>query len=175
MSGKNLLIFSRRDYYDDWGPHDDPTFDPEWSYCNNQRLEKTGEDKHVFFHETIYDINSRTKRRYIRGFFVVKEVGPGKAMVKKYKLKHAASHAIRYPNHQVLIGDRNKSKEFESPGLLFDKRLAQKLTFDPKNPIRFRNDLSELQCISSATRQIRVLTDDDVKILMVEARRLNLM
>lgn len=163
--GKNLLIvynesikYRRR--------HPDPTFSPEWSYCDSRkRLQLCGKGNYVFFHTT------RRKKRYVTAYFVVEESILGRD-VPRYNLTGGASHAYRFAEHYVILGDKELSKELSEP-IEFDRSLAQELTFEPPKPIefgkvnKFGRPLSDLECISIATRSIRVLTDQDVDNLLI--------
>jgi len=179
-AGKNLLIVYREGgIHINGEKHEDPTFKPEWSYCNDKRegLRKCNRGNHVFFHTTKVDTKSGEKQRYIKAYFVVKDMGLGEQIVPKYKIKGDASHAKHIPNHYVIVGDEKLSKELKGLGLKFDRALAEKLTFDPPKKIKFGitnkdgRRLSDLECISSATRKIRALSDDDVKVLFGEIDR----
>jgi len=145
--------------------HLDPTLGPsEWSYCDHRdKLQRTDVGNYVFFHTT-----RRTYRqRFITGYFVIKAIGPGNEIVPKYGISGPASHAANIDNHYVIVGDEKRSKRFKEPGLLFDRKLAEKLTFEPQKPIHFHQN-SELKCISDATRNARVLSDGDVELLLRE-------
>jgi len=84
-----------------------------------------------------------------------------------------ARHAVNFDGeyYYVVIGNRRLSKRIDPP-LEFNRRLAEQLTFEPLKPIKFGivnkrgRSLSEYQCISSATRQIRILSDHDVDLLL---------
>lgn len=177
--GKDLLIAYLEDFYihEDGKSvrHRDPTFESEWSYCTGfERLLKCDRGNYVFFHTT-----PRTggKHRFITAYFVIKDKGRGKDIVPKYNLQGGARHAANFEDHYVIVGDESRSRELEGQGLRFDRRLAERLTFEPPKRIRFGiidktgRRLSEHQCISSAARNIRVLSDIDVEILLEEIRR----
>jgi len=180
--GRDLLIAYLEDYYiyenDNLQQHSDPTFESEWSYCTGfKRLLKCDKGNYVFFHTTP---KTGRKQRFITAYFVIRDVGLGKDIVPKYDLQGGARHAADIENHYVIFGDETRSRKLKGLGLRFDRPLAEKLTFDPSRRIRFgiidKNGrlLSEHQCISSATRNIRVLSDTDVEILLNEIRRLTL-
>jgi len=184
--GKNLLItyienFGWFDERNVWISHPDPTFETEWSYCTGyKRLLKCGKGNYIFFHTTKTDPISEQRERFITAYFVIKDVGLGKVIVPRYNIVGAASHAEKIKNHYVIVGDNKLSRELKEPGLKFDKSLAKKLMFDHPKRIQFDitnkygQRLSELQCIASATRNIRVLTDVDVKTLLLEINHLRL-
>lgn len=78
----------------------------------------------------------------------------------------------------AVLGDRNLSKRLHSP-IRFDRKLIEKLELPLKHPkdsrkggIEFdrvdrnRRRLNELECIAQGTRHSRVLTDNDVGILL---------
>jgi len=165
----------------EWVSHHDPYLGPEeYSYCTAyERLLKCGRDNYVFFHTTKTDPVTRHQKRFITAYFVIKAVGPGKQIVPKYGITKAAKHAENRANHYVIVGDK-RSRKLKEPGLRFDRPLAKKLVFDPPKRIRFGitnkhgDRLSELQCIASATRNIRILTDEDVDNLRHEINRLGL-
>ena len=177
--GKDLLIAYLEDFYFyENGKrirHPDPTFESEWSYCTGfQRLLKCDKGNYMFFHTT-----PRTggKHRFITAYFVIKDVGLGKDIVPKYNLQGGARHAANIEGHYVVVGDEKRSGRLEGLGLRFDRQLAERLTFEPPKRIRFGiidktgHHLSEHQCISSATRNIRVLSDIDVEVVLEEIRR----
>lgn len=165
-----------------WTSHDDPTLGPdEWSYCTAyERLLKCSGDKYVFFHTTKTNPTTGRDERFITAYFVIKAVGPGKQIVPKYGITEAAKHAENMSKHYVIVGDDKRSRKLKEPGLLFDRRFAKKLVFNPPKSIRFGivdkngEKLSELQCIASATRNIRILTDEDVENILYEIKRLRL-
>lgn len=167
---KHLLIFynENSDYRHN---HPDPTFEHEWSFCAGERLSKTGIGKYVFFHTTTQDKKTKQNKRYIKAYFVIKDLLEGfkNSIVKE--LKGGAKHAYDIPNHFVIIGDKKKSKVFEKP-IEFDKKLAEKLEYVPRKKIQFDikningRILSDLECISSATRNYRMLSESDVKLLL---------
>jgi RecB family endonuclease NucS len=66
----------------------------------------------------------------------------------------------------VISGDPILSKRLPRP-LLFNRTLAQKLSL----AIPFKEGFTENQCISSATRQWRKLTEEDADILLSEIKR----
>lgn len=183
----NLLItyiegFGWRGPKGKWISHLDPTLGPkEWSYCTAyERLLKCGRDNYVFFHTTKTDPATRNKERFITAYFVIKDVGAGKQIVPKYSITGAAKHAENRANHYVIVGDEKRSRRLKESGLRFDRSFANKLDFDPPKKIRFDitnkhgEVLSELQCIASATRNIRILTDEDVKNILDEIGRFGL-
>lgn len=178
--GNDLLVAYVEDFcFDENGKrvrHPDPTFESEWSYCTGfRRLLKCGKGNYVFFHTTP---KTADKQRFITAYFVIKAVGLGKDIVPEHKIQGGAEHAANIEDHYVIVGDENRSKKLKGSGLRFDRPLAKKLTFDPPKKIRFGivdktgRRLSKHQCISSATRNIRVLSNMDVEILLKEIRRL---
>ena len=178
--GNNLLItyIENYRYFDEeqgaWVPHPDPTFETEWSYCTGNRgLLKCSEGNYVFFHTTVAEHH----RRFITAYFVIKDVGLGREIVPRYNLVSPARHAEEIEDHYVIVGDEKLSRKMREPGLRFDRPLAERLVFDPPKRIRFDvtnrlgRRLSELECIASATRKIRILTDEDVKMVLLEINR----
>lgn len=175
--GQNLLItyIENFKYYDedigDWVSHPDPTFETEWSYCTGHtRLLKCNKGNYVFFQTTKKGYNER----FITAYFVVEAIGKGKDIVPRYGLTGPASHSEKWEYHFALVGNKNSSRKLKDPGLKFDKNLAERLEFEPPKRIKFDPARSELQCISSATRNIRALTDNDVRTLLKEIDRLRL-
>ena len=182
--GSNLLItyIENFRYYDEeqdvWVSHPDPTFETEWSYCTgNRRLLKCSKGNYVFFHTTKIDPVTEHRKRFITAYFVIKDVGLGREVVPRYNLVGAARHAEEIEDHFVIVGDEKLSRKLREPGLRFDRSLAERLVFDPPKRIRLGitnrlgRRLSELECIAYATRSIRILTDDDVKTLLLEINR----
>lgn len=178
-TGRDLLIAYKENFHIyESGKiviHSDPTFESEWSYCTGfERLLKCGRGNYVFFHTTP---KAEGKHRHITAYFVIEDVGSGKDIVPKHRLNGGAKHAAGSKDHYVIVGDKNRSKKLKGLGLKFDRKLAERLTFDPPKKIGFGivdaigRRLSENQCIASATRTIRVLSDIDVEILLDEIRR----
>lgn len=151
--------------------HRDPTLGPsEWSYCDlRSRLQKTDIGNYVFFHTT----RTEHKQRFITAFFIVKAVGPGGDIIPRYGIHGDARHAVNIEDHFVIVGDERRSKRLRGPGLLFDRNLAERLAFEPEKRIGFTQS-SELKCISDATRAVRVLSDNDVELLLSEINSLRL-
>jgi len=95
------------------------------------------------------------------------------ASIRAIRDKYRNPHIIEYlkgerrdEDDAILFGDPILSRVLPRP-LPFDRRLAEKLSLN----IPFRDDRTENQCISSATRQWRNLTDEDVKIILDEIKR----
>lgn len=185
---KNNLLITYTEGFGWWGPkgkwvsHPDPTLGPgEYSYCTAyRRLLKCGKSNYVFFHTTKTNLTTGQNERFITAYFVIKDVGSGKQIVPKYGVTGAAKHAENMSDHYVIVGDEKHSRKLKEPGLRFDRNLAKELVFDPPKKIRFGitdkhgNRLSELQCMASATRNIRILTDGDIKTIRDEIKRLRL-
>lgn len=165
--GKDLLIvYLERGLRLETGEiHLDPTLGPsEWSYCDHRaKLQKTNVGNYVFFHTT----KRAYRQRFITAYFVVKAIGSGNEIVPRYGINGPARHAINIKDHYVIVGDEKRSKKFKEPGLIFDRTLAERLTFEPEKRIGFSQS-SELKCISDATRNVRVLSDSDVELLLRE-------
>jgi len=151
--------------------HLDPTLGQlEWSYCDQRaKLQKTGIGNYVFFHTTRREYN----QRFITAFFIVKAIGSGSDMVSRYAITGSARHAAHFHDHYVILGDEKRSKRLKEPGLLFDRNLAERLAFEPEKRIGFTQS-SELKCVSDATRNVRVLSDNDVELLLREIDNLRL-
>lgn len=165
--GKDLLIVYLEEglALENGEIHLDPTLGPtEWSYCDDRaKLQRADVGNYVFFHTT----KKKYRQRFITGYFVVKVIGSGSEIVSRYGISGPASHAANIENHYIIVGDEKRSKKFKEPGLLFDRTLAERLTFEPQKPIGFHQN-SELKCISDATRNARVLSDKDVELLLRE-------
>ena len=123
----------------------------------------------VFFHTTIRG------RRYITAYYVVdrvldtSEAAGNKAIVDKYQNPHIKEYLEGErgdDNDTVLFGDPILSRKLPRP-LPFNRSLAEKLSLE----IPFRTDLTENQCIGSATRQWRELTEKDVETLLSEIKK----
>jgi hypothetical protein len=182
----NLLITYTEDFEIEengkWISHPDPTLGPRgYSYCTgHKRLLKCGKGNYVFFHTTKTNPATGQDGRFITAYFVIKDVGLGKQIVPRHNITGAAKHANGIDDHYVIVGEENCSRKLKEPGLLFDRHFAKRLVFDPSKSIRFDivdkngEKLSDLQCIASATRNIRILTDEDVKNLRHEINRLGL-
>jgi len=87
------------------------------------------------------------------------------------ELNGGANHAYEKHNHYVILGDENKSRVLKKP-IEFNRGLSKKLDFEPRGKIKFdiENEygrtLSDLECISSATRNYRVLSESDIDCLL---------
>jgi hypothetical protein len=124
---------------------------------------------YVFFHTTIRG------QRYITAYYIIdrvldtRDAASDRAIVAKYKNPHVDEYRKgerRDHDDAVIFGDPILSKKLPRP-LLFNKTLAQKLSL----AIPFKEGFTENQCISSATRQWRKLTEKDVDILLSEIKR----
>jgi hypothetical protein len=96
-------------------------------------------------------------------------VASNKAIVAKYQNPHIKEYLEGLRRNQddaIIFGDPILSRKLPRP-LLFDRALAEKLSLN----IPFRKDLTENQCISSATRQWRKLTQRDVNTLLSEIEK----
>lgn len=153
--------------------HHDPMLE-EFTYGDvDVRARKLKRDlkrgDYVFLHTTIRG------RRYITAYYVIdrvcdtSEAASNKAIVAKYQNPHIKEYfeGWRRERDDVMIfGDPILSRKLQRP-LLFDRTLAEKLSLN----IRFRKDLTENQCLSSATRQWRNLTEGDVSVLLSEIEK----
>ncbi len=149
--------------------HHDPNIDEftygEWLTRGNKLKQRLGKGSYVFFHTSI------GKRRYITAYFVVDrvldtlEAKEIEAITSKYKNPHLDKERDPRDGDIIVFGDPILSKKLQRP-LPFTKSIAKKLGFDPHKPIVFKHKRSENAIISSATRQQRKLTDDDVKMLL---------
>jgi len=153
--------------------HHDPILD-EFTYGDSEsRARKLKRDlkrgDYVFFHTTIRG------QRYITAYYVIDRVldtriaASDRAIVAKYKNPHIDEY--RKGERQdyddaVIFGDPVLSKKLPRP-LLFDRTLAEKLSL----AIPFKEGFTETQCIGSATRQWRELTEQDVQILLSEIEK----
>ena len=174
IKNNHLLIYynEKSDYRKS---HPDPTFENEWSFCAGERLFKSGVGKYVFFHTTSKDPKTNKNKRYIKAYFLVKYICNGYRDPIVKELEGGAKHAFDIPNHCVIIGDKKKSKVLQK-SIEFNKKLAKKLEFIPPKKIQFDIEnkkgrtLSDLECISSATRNYRCLSESDVKWLLSKAK-----
>jgi len=153
--------------------HLDPDLD-EFTYGDSKaRAEKLKKKlkrgDFVFFHSTI------RKRHFITAYFVVDRVldtsqaASERAIADKYKNPHILEYLRgerRDEPDAVLFGDPILSKKLLHP-LPFDQALAGKTSLG----IPFYEELTENQCIGSATRQWRVLTEADVETIREEIRK----
>jgi len=162
----NLLIPYIRIY-----DHPDPLLE-EFTYGDiGSRARKLKKDlkkgDYVFFHTSI------NGKKLITAYFVVDrvldvaDIIKDKNILDKYKNPHIldfnAPNTARKESDVVLFGDPISSKVLERP-LLFDKRLAQKLSLN----IKFPEGRTDTQIIGSATRSWRALTIQDVNVLRKE-------
>jgi len=153
--------------------HPDPILE-EFTYGDvGTRARKLKRDlkrgDHVFFHTTIRG------RRYITAYYVVdrvldtSEAAASSSIVDKYRNPHIKEYLEgerRDDDDAVLFGDPILSRKLPQP-LLFNRALAEKLSLN----IPFRKNFTDNQCISSATRQWRRLTEKDVETLLLEIKK----
>ena len=152
--------------------HADPILE-EFSYGDSKtraRKLKTSlkQGDYVFFHTSI------NSKKYITAYYVVdrilntSEAASNKNIYLKYKNPHITEYREgkrRKQDDVVVFGDPILSRRLERP-LLFDKALAEKLSLG----IEFKKGFTESQCIGSATRQWRKLSDKDVDVLLAEVK-----
>jgi len=148
--------------------HPDPLID-EFTYGDiNQRGKKLLYDvekgDYLFLH------TSQRSKRVITAYYVVAEVLKvseaynDRKIRDKYKNPHLTryqDYGEQYKNDVIVFGDPIRSKKLEPP-LIFNRQLADMLSLD----IPYHDNKTELQDISSATRQWRNLTDVDVELLL---------
>jgi len=153
--------------------HHDPILE-EFTYGDSDaRARKLKRDlrrgDYVFFHTTIRG------QRYVTAYYVVdrvldtRDAASDKAIVAKYKNPHIDEYLKgdrRDQDDAVIFGDPILSRKLPRP-LLFNKTLAEKLSL----AIPFKEGFTETQCIGSATRQWRELTQEDVNILLSEIEK----
>ena len=153
--------------------HHDPMLE-EFTYGDSEsRARKLKRDlkrgDYVFFHTTIRG------QRYITAYYIIdrvldtRDAASDRAIVAKYKNPHIDEYRKgerRDHDDAVIFGDPILSKRLPRR-LLFNRTLAQKLSL----AIPFKEGFTENQCISSATRQWRKLTEEDVNILLSEIKR----
>jgi len=153
--------------------HPDPMLE-EFTYGDvDVRARKLKRDlkrgDYVFFHTTIRG------RRYITAYYIVdrvldtSEAASNRAIVDKYQNPHIKEYLKgerRGYDDAVLFGDPILSRKLPRP-LPFNRALAEKLSLN----IPFTEKFTENQCIASATRQWRRLTEKDVRILLREIKK----
>jgi hypothetical protein len=150
--------------------HDDPCF-KEYTYgdvrSRARKLKKLKKGDYLFFH------TGSDGKKYITAYYVVNrvlnvlEVIKDKNISAKYKNPHINEYKSNTSkgliDNVMVFGDPIESKVFLERPLLFDKKLAKKLSLRIPFPRRSRR--TEAQAISSATRNWRELSDKDIKIL----------
>jgi len=153
--------------------HPDPLLE-EFTYGDvNARARKMKRNlkrgDYVFFHTTIRGY------RYITAYYVVdrvletSEAASNRAIVAKYRNPHIIEYLNgerRGYNDAVLFGDPILSRKLPRP-LPFNRSLAEKLSLN----ISFKENFTENQCITFATRAWRTLTENDVKTLLQEIEK----
>ena len=151
--------------------HPDPLFEEFTHGDGGSRARKIKKDlkkgDYVFFHTSMFG------KKYITAYYVVDrvidthEAIKNKNIMSKYKNPHLSEFLERKvpldEDNAIIFGDPIESMKLDRP-LLFDKKLAQKLSLNIKFPKR----KTETQAIGSATRSYRELTDKDVKVLRKE-------
>lgn len=164
----NLLIpyVSRSD-------HHDPILD-EFTYGDvDGRAKKLKRDLQkgdkIFLHTTIRG------HKYITAYYIVdrvvdtSEAASNSMIANKYKNPHILEYLNgerRGGDDVIVFGDPILSKKLDPP-LRFDRTLAEKLSLN----ISFKEHTTDLQDIGSATRAWRPMTEEDVKILFEEIKR----
>ena len=153
--------------------HHDPILE-EFTYGDSgSRARKMKKDlkrsDYVFLHTTIRG------RRYVTAYYVVDRVldtsdaAASRPIVDKYQNPHIKEYLEgerRDDDDAVLFGDPILSRKLPRP-LLFNRALAERTSLN----VPFKENSTDSQCISSATRQWRELDDKDVEMLLLEIRR----
>ncbi len=145
--------------------HHDPYLD-EFTYgevkTRARRIKETMQKgNYVFFHTSIKG------QRYITAYYVVDRILDTEdaieidAIMLKYRNPHL--HQSPSDNDIVVFGDTVLSKKLERP-LPFTRKIAERLSIG----IPFRDDKTDNQNISSATREHREINSDDVRLLLKE-------
>lgn len=145
--------------------HPDPLF-CEFTYGDvGQRarhLKKLRPGTFVFFH------TSKHGKKLITAYYVVDrvidtaEACNNRLIADKYKNPHITEYGQKKrADDAILFGDPISSRALEKP-LLFDRKLADKLSLN----IKFPQNKSDTQTIGSATRAWRKLTENDVAVLL---------
>lgn len=154
--------------------HQDPLFD-EFTYGDGgnrakKLSEETAKGDYVFFH------TSAGGKKYITAYYVKDRVLHAAEAVRdrNIRAKYRNPHILDYISGKerdrsdtvILFGDPITSKILERP-LPFDRGLASSLSLG----IGFSPGKTDTQCIGSATRAWRELTDKDVRVLLKEIRK----
>ncbi len=168
MTGFLINYDASREYRNN---HPDPCFD-EFTYGNvNQKASfirnRISKGDKVFFHATLQNPNYG---RYITGCFVVEKIMDGFAARNDENIrKNFRNHHIREvrePVDVIIFGNRDKSLDISNNPVHFDRNLAERLTFNSENNIiEFKEEFSDLSCISNSTRAFRELTDSSIELL----------
>jgi len=153
--------------------HPDPLFD-EFTYGDGtdrgRKLRRMAKGSYAFFHTT------QRGRKVITAYYIVDRVLPTANVAKDPKLsaKFKNPHIEEFKqgtrndvDDTVLFGDPITSRVLPVP-LPFSRQLSERLSLN----IKFSKDRTETQCIGSATRSWRNLTDKDVDILLKEIGQL---
>jgi hypothetical protein len=151
--------------------HLDPVFE-EYTYGDGGRrakkLKKVLEPgSYVFFH------TSKNRKKFITAYYIVDhwrdtvDACQNKLIRSKYKNPHLDKKDFNGRDDVIVFGDPILSRFLEVP-LVFDRKLAGKLSLNIKFPVKKPSARSDTQVIGSATREFRPLTDGDVKILLKE-------
>lgn len=137
--------------------------DPNFSYLTygesgqkgKQILNNITKGFYIFFH------NSFDKKAYITAYFCVEKV----LTIHENQLEINTLPTDSKGDEIVVLGNRKSSKILTFP-ILFDKKLVLKLRSLGIFQKRFTKGQTELQVISSATRTHRVLSSEDVGLLL---------
>ena len=150
--------------------HADPVLE-EFTYGDSdsraRKLKRSLEKgDYIFFHTTINSKKCITAHYVVDRVLDTLEAAKDKDIFLKYKNPHIIEYREgKRRDHAdvVVFGDPILSRKLERP-LLFDRPLAEKLSLS----IKFKKGFTETQCIGSATRQWRKLSNKDVEILLSE-------
>ena len=169
MSGFIINYNASREYRNS---HPDPCFN-EFTYGNvNKKASfirnRISKGDKVFFHATLQNPDYG---RYITGCFLVENIMEGfvarkdKIIRKNFK-NHHFHELYREPVDVIIFGNKDKSLDIRNNPILFDRNLAERLSFNSKNNIIvFKKGLSDLSCISNSIRAFRELTEESTVFL----------
>ena len=149
--------------------HSDPLLE-EFTYgdidIRAKKLKDLSKGSFVFFHTSLRGHKCITAYYVIDRVLDTQEAVKNQLIMDKYKNPHLKRGPYKDKQDVLIFGDPILSKKLSRP-LPFDKNLAKKLSLN----IPFDSKHSDNACIVSATRQWRLLTDNDVKFLLEEIKR----
>ncbi|MEL7665573.1 MAG: endonuclease NucS domain-containing protein [Methanosarcina mazei] len=163
--------------YVDLEDHLDPRFDEltygECGHFSSMVRKYIKPGSHYFFHKTINGQRCITAHYFVTKVMEGYDARHDPEIINEYKNVHlhppyACDNEIKGESSDIIIfGDKEKSLGELKTRLLFDRELAEKLEFATGNKIEFdtvdkRGKIrTDAECLCSATRTPRLLTDKD--------------
>jgi len=143
--------------------HIDPDF-KELAYGHSGRRGKAlknnlSKGSYLFFHTRL------GSEKYIIGYVVVDKI-----LSKKEAQKDLSIECDGKDDDWLFVGDKKDSKRLRKP-IPLNKQLAEKLSLNIDFSLSDSEEKTELSVVNSATRAHRLLTGNDVSILLKEIEK----